>query len=83
MLGQRAVIISILVVYTIFGAVYFGITALGCGNPANFLINTVQGKCISITGVVIPMSYAQTSFNAVVVSGHEHITRACFIVSIR
>jgi len=61
---QRNVIIYSLVVYTMFAFAYFAVTSFGCGDPAKYLERTAQNKCISVVDVVIPMSYAQTSANA-------------------
>ena len=49
---------------TVYGFIYFGIVTFGCGDPANFLLRTVQHKCISIPDVVIPASYVHTALNA-------------------
>ena len=42
----------------------FGIITFGCGDPKEFLIHTVENKCISVTGVVIPATYVHTALNA-------------------
>lgn len=63
---QRRLILISLIIYTLFAFSYFGVAAFGCGNPANFLANTAQGKCVSVPAVTIPMSYVQTSLNAAI-----------------
>lgn len=62
---ERRVIIVSLVVYTVFSLAYFGVAVLGCGNPAHFIQSLAAGKCVSIQKLTIPMSYLQTSLNAV------------------
>lgn len=62
---QRNVIFYTTGVYTMYAMVYFCVVTFGCGDPAKFLIHTAEGKCLSIKGVTIPMSYVQTSLNAV------------------
>lgn len=61
---QRVVIYICMAISTIYGFVYFGIVTFGCGDPANFLLRTVQHKCISIPDVIIPASYVHTALNA-------------------
>lgn len=61
---QRHLITVSLVVYTVYALAYFGVAAFGCGDPSKFFESTLEGKCISIADITIPMSYAQTSLNA-------------------
>lgn len=61
---QRRLITVSLVVYTLYALSYFGVAAFGCGNPAKFFEHTIEGKCVSIPNVTIPMSYVQTALNA-------------------
>jgi hypothetical protein len=61
---QRVVIYICMAISTIYGFIYFGIVTFGCGDPAKFLLRTVNQQCISITNVIIPASYVHTALNA-------------------
>ncbi|KAI5202313.1 hypothetical protein E4T39_04811 [Aureobasidium subglaciale] len=61
---QRMIIYICMAISTIYGFIYFGIVTFGCGDPQQFLLRTVQHKCISITDVTIPASYVHTALNA-------------------
>jgi len=62
---QRWLIWGTLITYTMFSIAYLLIALLQCGNPHDFLVNTVTEKCMSFPKIVEPLGYAHSTFNAV------------------
>jgi len=63
---SRHIVIGFLVVYGVYATTYFAILTFGCGDPRKYLFRTAENECISIPGVIIPMTYVQASANALV-----------------
>lgn len=60
---HRKVVYTTSVIYTIYGVTFAFIGIFHCGNPKDYLLNELRGKCLS-DGMLQPMNYIAAGFNA-------------------
>ncbi|KEQ77656.1 hypothetical protein M436DRAFT_13406, partial [Aureobasidium namibiae CBS 147.97] len=60
---QRRVIIISTVIFSVFTFSFFFVAVFQCGNPANYLLHKVQGKCVAWS-VLGPLNYIHGVMNA-------------------
>jgi hypothetical protein len=61
---QRWTVYITLAISTTFGTFYFFVAIFQCGNPADFLIHAIEGKCGNVKAVT-PVNITATVINAV------------------
>ncbi|KAI4734645.1 hypothetical protein E4T50_14833 [Aureobasidium sp. EXF-12298] len=62
---QRQVIIGSVTLYTLFGTAFLLIAIFQCGNPRDYGINELKGKCLPFQTVLRPLNYTHGVFSAV------------------
>jgi hypothetical protein len=62
---QRQVIIGSVTIYTLFGTAWLCVALFQCGNPRDFGIHELEGKCLPFKTVLRPLNYTHGVFNAV------------------
>ncbi|KAL1305796.1 hypothetical protein AAFC00_003960 [Neodothiora populina] len=60
---HRKVVYVTTILYTLYGLAFSFIAIFQCGNPNDFLVSEMEGKCIKISALK-PMNYASSSLNA-------------------